>query len=332
MCTEDEMFALGMEMMMKPECAAIFSDSSTAMSETCQCLMALGSDDGVSLDCMVSDMGVEWAYVEAMCSSCGAPDYTQGVCDESSDMMATTWDPSPLNECAPGCPHSYIGDHYCDFSCNNPACAYDGGDCNYDNICSEQVMQEIYWAMVQEPDCSHYLQSNNDEPDCDCLHTLEEEYPGILTEADCAMNYGDETVAEFYDEECHWDDWDLALFIGIGVGVVGFLIAICVSIWCCCYQWQNQTPKQAVSAVRAPPAVMKPVAAQLHVQPVTGSHPDASYAAPPPPSYSSTLPLPYGWKEMKDPQGRTYYSNSQLQKTIWTDPRTLPQEGPEEII
>jgi len=35
-----------------------------------------------------------------------------------------------LPGCAPKCPNSWIRDGYCDKSCNNPECEFDGGDCN----------------------------------------------------------------------------------------------------------------------------------------------------------------------------------------------------------
>ena len=37
--------------------------------------------------------------------------------------------PSPPPLCNPGCPSYWIGDNYCDSSCNVPQCNYDGGDC-----------------------------------------------------------------------------------------------------------------------------------------------------------------------------------------------------------
>ena len=41
------------------------------------------------------------------------------------------------DECAPGCPTSWIGDGYCDDPmCMNTNCAFDGGDC--DNVSGER--------------------------------------------------------------------------------------------------------------------------------------------------------------------------------------------------
>lgn len=34
-----------------------------------------------------------------------------------------------LPECSSGCPGSWLGDGYCDTSCNTSACEWDGGDC-----------------------------------------------------------------------------------------------------------------------------------------------------------------------------------------------------------
>merc|ERR1719506_1872182 len=36
---------------------------------------------------------------------------------------------SSHGECAPGCPHVWLGDGYCDVACNTLACGHDGGDC-----------------------------------------------------------------------------------------------------------------------------------------------------------------------------------------------------------
>lgn len=35
-----------------------------------------------------------------------------------------------LPECSSGCPGSWLGDGYCDESCNTSACEWDGGDCS----------------------------------------------------------------------------------------------------------------------------------------------------------------------------------------------------------
>jgi len=35
----------------------------------------------------------------------------------------------PVPDCAPGCPSSWIGDGYCDSSCDVESCEFDGGDC-----------------------------------------------------------------------------------------------------------------------------------------------------------------------------------------------------------
>lgn len=35
----------------------------------------------------------------------------------------------PVPDCAEGCPSAWIGDGYCDSSCNNTLCDFDGGDC-----------------------------------------------------------------------------------------------------------------------------------------------------------------------------------------------------------
>ena len=35
-----------------------------------------------------------------------------------------------MPNCAPGCPGYWIGDGYCDSSCNTSKCNWDGGDCD----------------------------------------------------------------------------------------------------------------------------------------------------------------------------------------------------------
>ncbi|OII75588.1 uncharacterized protein cubi_02109 [Cryptosporidium ubiquitum] len=40
-------------------------------------------------------------------------------------------------ECAPGCPKWFINNGYCDVSCQNPECQFDGGDCSDENITSK---------------------------------------------------------------------------------------------------------------------------------------------------------------------------------------------------
>merc|ERR1712216_129795 len=38
--------------------------------------------------------------------------------------------PAAQGPCATGCLDSWVGDNYCDESCNNAACSYDDGDCS----------------------------------------------------------------------------------------------------------------------------------------------------------------------------------------------------------
>jgi len=39
--------------------------------------------------------------------------------------------------CATGCPNYWLGDSYCDYSCNNARCGYDHGDCEKEVLCNE---------------------------------------------------------------------------------------------------------------------------------------------------------------------------------------------------
>jgi len=42
-------------------------------------------------------------------------------------------DAADNDECAPGCPSNWINDDWCDTTCYNEACNYDGSDCNNDD-------------------------------------------------------------------------------------------------------------------------------------------------------------------------------------------------------
>eukprot|EP00736_Rhodelphis_marinus_P005491 Rmarinus@m.24683 len=63
-----------------------------------------------------------------------------------------------------------------------------------------------------------------------------------------------------------------------------------------------------------------------------GSRSNEQPAAQLPPAYNpassaafdTNEPLPYGWEERKDDQGRTYYVNHLTSTTQWEDPRILP--------
>lgn len=48
--------------------------------------------------------------------------YTHG----KGQKVFLSWDVPP---CADGCPDTWVGDKFCDASCNNEACSWDGGDC-----------------------------------------------------------------------------------------------------------------------------------------------------------------------------------------------------------
>eukprot|EP00735_Rhodelphis_limneticus_P010855 TRINITY_DN3766_c0_g1::TRINITY_DN3766_c0_g1_i1::g.24065::m.24065 TRINITY_DN3766_c0_g1::TRINITY_DN3766_c0_g1_i1::g.24065 ORF type:complete len:169 (+),score=13.36,sp/Q8BZZ3/WWP1_MOUSE/51.19/2e-19,sp/Q8BZZ3/WWP1_MOUSE/52.05/5e-17,sp/Q8BZZ3/WWP1_MOUSE/37.38/4e-15,WW/PF00397.21/4.4e-12,WW/PF00397.21/2.3e-14 TRINITY_DN3766_c0_g1_i1:119-625(+) len=54
----------------------------------------------------------------------------------------------------------------------------------------------------------------------------------------------------------------------------------------------------------------------------TTSAPPTYGSTAPPPSVSG--PMPEGWEERKDGQGRTYYVNHVAKTTQWEDPRILP--------
>ena len=50
----------------------------------------------------------------------------------------------PVPECSEGCPSSWIGDNYCDKTCNNSQCMFDGGDCSKDKA-NEQKDNQWEW-------------------------------------------------------------------------------------------------------------------------------------------------------------------------------------------
>jgi len=43
---------------------------------------------------------------------------------------------SQTRYCSTGCPESWLGDRYCDKACNNINCAFDSGDCGFDEVYS----------------------------------------------------------------------------------------------------------------------------------------------------------------------------------------------------
>jgi len=49
----------------------------------------------------------------------------------------------PVPNCADGCPDSWLGDCFCDLSCNKSACEFDGGDCV--NGTSQRYGGNSYW-------------------------------------------------------------------------------------------------------------------------------------------------------------------------------------------
>ena len=49
----------------------------------------------------------------------------------------------PVPNCADGCPDSWLGDGFCDLSCNKSACEFDGGDCV--NGTSQRYGGNSYW-------------------------------------------------------------------------------------------------------------------------------------------------------------------------------------------
>jgi hypothetical protein len=60
------------------------------------------------------------AGASSSCSTCG----TSGSC-----LDVAPPGPPPVQQCAPGCPSSWLKDNYCDSACNNAACNFDSGDC-----------------------------------------------------------------------------------------------------------------------------------------------------------------------------------------------------------
>uniref|UniRef100_A0A8C7X1J5 WW domain-containing protein n=1 Tax=Oryzias sinensis TaxID=183150 RepID=A0A8C7X1J5_9TELE len=48
-----------------------------------------------------------------------------------------------------------------------------------------------------------------------------------------------------------------------------------------------------------------------------------------PRGYSSELPLPAGWEEARDYDGRVFYIDHNTRQTSWIDPRDRYVKGPE---
>lgn len=48
--------------------------------------------------------------------------------------------------CAPGCADSWLGDHFCDSSCNNYDCGYDVGDCSLEDYHNLIKIESIPWV------------------------------------------------------------------------------------------------------------------------------------------------------------------------------------------
>ncbi|MFA5828867.1 MAG: MopE-related protein, partial [Candidatus Shapirobacteria bacterium] len=89
--------------------------------------------DGIDNDC---DQQTD----EDCGSICGNAIIETGeTCDDGNlqngDGCSSTCQPELCN---PGCPSSWIGDQYCDDSCNVEACSFDGGDCG-ETQCSDGI-------------------------------------------------------------------------------------------------------------------------------------------------------------------------------------------------
>lgn len=76
----------------------------------------------------------------------GAPVHVEDFLLPSSgaQRIYLSWE---LPDCAPQCSESFIGDHYCDVSCNVSACEFDGGDCKPR---SKSPTSSLLWKSPQQ--------------------------------------------------------------------------------------------------------------------------------------------------------------------------------------
>ena len=62
---------------------------------------------------------------------------------------------------------------------------------------------------------------------CECLHAMEDNHPGLITQMHCKPDGDDRTIAEIYEEDCEKLDVVLVVVIIVGVLVViGVVIGI----------------------------------------------------------------------------------------------------------
>jgi hypothetical protein len=103
--------------------------TSTNMSLACGCIDALANKAD---NCSAHDPDVAWDYVWEQLS------------EDAGEQMATLllscmwgandedWLADYNDQCAAGCPKSWIKDGFCDDECRNIECSFDGGDCDED--------------------------------------------------------------------------------------------------------------------------------------------------------------------------------------------------------
>mmetsp|Transcript_26095 Transcript_26095/g.65591 ORF Transcript_26095/g.65591 Transcript_26095/m.65591 type:complete len:1122 (+) Transcript_26095:89-3454(+) len=87
-------------------------------------------------------------YCDLACNttSCG---FDGGDCANQPAASQNSWWSDPNTEtqpyCARGCPDSWVGDKYCDRSCQNLECAMDAGDCSM-----EELYESVYGIQLPE--------------------------------------------------------------------------------------------------------------------------------------------------------------------------------------
>ena len=61
-------------------------------------------------------------------------------CDRSCNVFECNYDLGDCNECSEGCPFSWLADGVCDAPCQTEACSYDFGDCGVSTVVNGTVV------------------------------------------------------------------------------------------------------------------------------------------------------------------------------------------------
>jgi Stealth protein CR2, conserved region 2/LNR domain/Stealth protein CR1, conserved region 1 len=92
--------------------------------------------------CNVSEC--DWDYPDCVNASSSSSSFSYGGYDYGYSSSRD----SVSGYCASGCPDSWIGDKYCDRSCDVKECGFDAGDCGLDDVVKELIVVEL----VLDPD------------------------------------------------------------------------------------------------------------------------------------------------------------------------------------